>query len=256
MYHFSWFFLLPGVEEGELLTSLGVSADEAGGEYAVYTSWLVVALIAIFAFAARTGLKSATARGGNLQYVPDAGMGPRNVAELIVEGVLNFAEGVLNSRDLAIRYFPLFGSVFVYILVSNLLGLIPGFLPSTGVISTNFAVALVVFVMFNYAGIKEIGAKAYFAHMGGPMLALFPFIFAVEFFSMLLRPLTLSVRLYVNMFADHLLMGVSTFLTHGIVAPIFFVGLGTFVCFVQAFVFMLLTVVYIALAVGDGGDHH
>ena len=72
---------------------------------------------------------------------------------------------------------------------------------------------------------------------------------------MLLRPLTLSVRLYINMFADHLLLGVSSFLTHGILAPAFFVGLGTFVSFVQAFVFMLLTVVYIALAVGDG-DHH
>ena len=87
------------------------------------------------------------------------------------------------------------------------------------------------------------------------MLALMPFIFAVEFFSVLLRPLTLSVRLYINMFADHLLLGVSTVLTNGILAPAMFVGLGTFVSFVQAFVFMLLTVVYIALAVGDG-DHH
>lgn len=255
MYNFSWFFLLPGVEHGELLHTLGVGDAEAAGEYAVYTAWVVFVIISIFAFAARAGLNSATGKGGTLQYVPDAGMGPRNVAEMLVDGILNFAENVLNSRDLAKRYFPLFGSVFVYVLVSNLLGLVPGFLASTGVISTNMAVALVVFVMFNYAGIKEIGIKAYLAHMAGPMLALMPFIFAVEFFSMLLRPLTLSVRLYINMFADHLLLGVSSFLTHGILAPAFFVGLGTFVSFVQAFVFMLLTVVYIALAVGDG-DHH
>jgi F-type H+-transporting ATPase subunit a len=255
MYNFSWFFLLPGVEHGEMLHALGVSDAEAAGEYAVYTAWVVFVIIAVFAFAARMGLKSATEKGGTLQYVPDAGLGPRNVAELLIDGILNFAEGVLNSRDLAKRYFPLFGSVFVYVLISNLLGLVPGFLASTGVISTNFAVALVVFVMFNYAGIKEIGIKAYLAHMAGPMLALMPFIFAVEFFSVLLRPLTLSVRLYINMFADHLLLGVSSFLTHGILAPAFFVGLGTFVSFVQAFVFMLLTVVYIALAVGDG-DHH
>jgi F-type H+-transporting ATPase subunit a len=255
MYNFSWFFLLPGVEHGEMLHAIGVGEAEAGGEYAVYTAGLVFVIIAVFAGLARMGLTNATSKGGTMQYVPDAGLGPRNVAELLIDGILNFAEGVLNSRDLAKRYFPLFGSVFIYVLVSNLLGLVPGFLASTGVISTNFAVALVVFVMFNYAGIKEIGIKAYLAHMAGPMLALMPFIFAVEFFSMLLRPLTLSVRLYINMFADHLLLGVSSFLTHGILAPAFFVGLGTFVSFVQAFVFMLLTVVYIALAVGDG-DHH
>lgn len=255
MYNYSWFFGLAGVEHGEMLHAIGVSDAEAGGEYAVYTAWVVFLIITVFAFSAKMGLKNATTKGGTLQYVPDANLGPRNVAELLVDGILNFAEGVLNSRDLAKRYFPLFGSVFVYVLVSNLLGLVPGFLASTGVISTNMAVAFVVFVMFNYAGIKEIGIKAYLAHMAGPMVALMPFIFAVEFFSMMLRPLTLSVRLYINMFADHLLLGVSSFLTHGILAPAFFVGLGTFVSFVQAFVFMLLTVVYIALAVGDG-DHH
>jgi F-type H+-transporting ATPase subunit a len=72
---------------------------------------------------------------------------------------------------------------------------------------------------------------------------------------MLIRPVTLSVRLYMNMFADHLLLGVSTDLTKGILVPAAFVGLGTFVSFVQAFVFMLLTVVYLALAVAHDDDH-
>ena len=71
---------------------------------------------------------------------------------------------------------------------------------------------------------------------------------------MLLRPLTLAVRLYINMFADHLLLGVATEMVR-FVLPAAFVGLGTFVSFVQAFVFMLLTVVYVVLSVGDG-DHH
>ncbi|MED5370162.1 MAG: F0F1 ATP synthase subunit A [Myxococcota bacterium] len=255
MYNYSWFYLLPGFEDGSVLEPLHVGHDEAVGAYAIPTAWLVFAIIAVFALMARAGLNKAIAKGGNQQYVPDTGLGPRNAGEMLVDGLLSFAENVLNSRDLATRYFPLFGSVFTYILVSNLLGLVPGFLASTGVISTNMAVALVVFVMFNYAGIKEIGLKAYLAHMAGPMLALAPFIFAVELFSVLLRPMTLSVRLYINMFADHLLLGVSSYLTHGILAPAFFVGLGAFVSFVQAFVFMLLTVVYIALAVGDG-DHH
>lgn len=101
MYNFSWFFLLPGVEHGEMLHAIGVGEAEAGGEYAVYTAGLVFVIIAVFAGLARMGLTNATSKGGTMQYVPDAGLGPRNVAELLIDGILNFAEGVLNSRDLA-----------------------------------------------------------------------------------------------------------------------------------------------------------
>ena len=70
MYNFSWFFLLPGVEKGELLSAIGVGEAEAAGEYAVYTAWLVFVIIAVFALVARMGLTKATTKGGTLQYVP------------------------------------------------------------------------------------------------------------------------------------------------------------------------------------------
>lgn len=257
MYNWSWFFLIPGfspMDGYSAASAMGIQGDEASGVHAIPAAWLVFFGLTAFALMARVGLNKAQAKGGTLQFVPDTGVGPRNVMELLVDGLLSFSESVLNSRKYAVRYFPLVGAVFLYVLGGNLLGLVPGFLAPTGVISTNMAVALVVFLVFNWAGLKEQGF-GYIKHMAGPMLLLAPFIFPVELFSMLIRPVTLSVRLYMNMFADHLLLGVSTDLTKGILVPAAFVGLGTFVSFVQAFVFMLLTVVYLALAVAHDDDH-
>ena len=274
MYHYSRFWLIPGVEHGEHLAPLQekllesgvpewiseaysiplVNGQEAGNEHAFFAAWMAFAICALFALIARAGLGKARAKGGMTQYVPDANLGPRNALEMLIEAILNFAESTLGNRDLAVRYFPLFGSVFMYVLVCNLIGLIPGFLPATSSVSTNFAVAMVVFVCFLFAGFKEAG-MGFVKHLGGPILILWPAIFVLETFSLLIRPVTLSWRLYINVFADHLLLGVSSDMTHGILVPAAFVGLGTFVSFVQAFVFMMLAVVYVALSVGDG-DHH
>ena len=260
MYHYSWFWLIPGVEEGGFLEDMHAAmpegwsvAAEAHNFHAVPAAWTVVLVCSIFALMARAGINRARAKGGLEQYVPDAGIGPRNLMEILLGAIHDFGASTLHSKDLSTRYFPVFATVFIYILVSNLMGLVPGFLPPTGSISTNFAVAVVVFLVFNWAGFKEAGF-GYVKHMAGPVWWLSFFIFPVELFSMLLRPLTLAVRLYINMFADHLLLGVSTEMIR-FVLPAAFVGLGTFVSFVQAFVFMLLTVVYVALSVGDG-DHH
>ena len=129
----------------------------------------------------------------------------------------------------------------------------PGFLPPTASISNNFAMAIVVFLVFNYAGLKE-DWKGYLGHIAGPVAALAPVLFVLESFSILLRPLTLSVRLYVNMFADHLLLGVATNI-FDYVLPAALVGLGVFVSVVQAFIFMLLTVVYMSLALPHHDPH-
>jgi len=260
MYNYSWFWLIPGVEHGEFLEAIhehlpawAVVHAETASAHAVPAAWAVVLICCLFAFVARAGLNSARAKGGIEQYVPAAGFSPRNMMEILLGAIWNFAAETLNSRDVATRYFPVFAAVFIYVLISNLMGLVPGFLPPTGSVSTNFAVALVVFLVFNWAGFKEAGF-GYVKHMAGPVWWLAFFIFPVELFSMLIRPLTLAVRLYINMFADHLLLGVSTEMI-AYVLPAAFVGLGSFVSFVQAFVFMLLTVVYVTLSVGDG-DHH
>ena len=261
MYHYSWFWMIPGVEHGAPLDGVHTSLEAAGapawtmshGElanfHAVPAAWAVVIGVTVLAFLARQGIASARAQGGTAQYVPAANLGPRNLMELIVEALLNFMEQVLHSRAAAVKYLPLVGTIFIYILFSNLMGLIPGFLPPTAAMSNNMAIAVAV---FNWAGLKEHGLWGYIKTLGGPVPFMAPFIFLVETFSLFIRPLTLSLRLAINMFADHLLLGVFTDLIAFIV-PSLLVGLGTFVAFVQAFVFMLLTVVYISLATSH--DH-
>jgi F-type H+-transporting ATPase subunit a len=149
------------------------------------------------------------------------------------------------------RYFPLVGSLSVFIVFSNFLGLIPGFTPPTSNWNITLGCAALVFVMFNYYGIKE-GGLGYVKHLFGPWLGV-PYIpinlllFVVETFSLFIRPLTLSIRLMLNMAVDHLLVTIML----GMVAlfmPIPVLILGTLVAIVQVMVFCILTSIYITLA--------
>ena len=112
--------------------------------------------------------------------------------------------------------------------------------------------ALVVFALYNYWGIKELGLKAYLHHLWGPVFAIGPMLFVIELISHCVRPVTLSLRLFGNMTGDHLALAIFSDLTQGTVAffvPVAFYALGTIVCFIQAFVFSLLRMIYIRLAV-------
>ena len=163
-------------------------------------------------------------------------------------------------------FFPLVGSLFVFVFVANFSGFIPGLRPPTDNLSSNLAMALTVFVVFNYAGLSRNGL-GYLKHLGGPVIWLAPAFFVLETTSLLVRPMSLSIRLYVNIFVDHLLQGIARDLGGplstipgliGAVAlpvPLYFLGL--LVCSVQAFVFALLTVIYVAQAVAhdDAHDH-
>jgi F-type H+-transporting ATPase subunit a len=149
------------------------------------------------------------------------------------------------------RYFPLIGALSVFIVVSNFLGLIPGFTPPTSNWNVTLGCAVLVFVMFNYYGFKE-GGLSYAKHLFGPWLG-WPYIpvnlllFVVETFSLFIRPLTLSIRLMLNMAVDHLLVTIML----GMVAlflPIPVLILSTLICIVQVLVFCLLTSIYITLA--------
>lgn len=259
MYHYSWFFLIPGIADGSAFKSLIATEGELHNAHVIPAAWFVTLIILVISLFANAALKSARARGGCEQYVPETRLSARNVMELIVESVLSMTDNILKSRDMTLRYFPLFGTLFIYILFSNVLGLIPGFLPPTSSVSNNFAMALAVWVTFNYAGIQANGIVGYFKHFLGPVKALALVMLAVEGFSVLIvRPITLSVRLYLNMFADHLLLGVMSDLVP-ILLPSALVGLGIFVAFMQAFIFTLLTVVYVSLATAHedhgGGEH-
>ena len=177
--------------------------------------------------------------------VPDKGFSARNLAEVVTELITSLAQGAI-GHDVD-QYVPLFGSFFLFILAANLIGLIPGFTPPTDNFNITLALGAVSFVAYNYYGIRAHGV-AYLKQFVGPLLVLAPLMIVVEVFSHLFRPASLAIRLYGNMFADHLLLGIFTDLTK-VVVPVVFYVLGTFVSLVQALVFTLLTMVYVGLAI-------
>ena len=171
-----------------------------------------------------------------------------------VEMILDAAIGImtdLSGREKAVQFLPLIGSLGVFILVSNLLGLIPGFAPATDNWNTNVAMASVVFVYYHYMGFKYHGI-GYLKEFMGPVikwyaLPLIILMFAIELISHFARPLSLSIRLLGNIFGDH--MVVWSFVGMApILVPVPFVILGMFVAFVQAFVFCALSAVYLHMA--------
>lgn len=172
--------------------------------------------------------------------------------DLLVEKFVSFHDGILGKENR--KYVPFCGSVFFFVLFSNLLGLIPGMPAITTTAWVNVGLALVVFVAFNYLGIREHGLVGYLKHFAGPIWWLAPLFFVVEIFSTCLRIVTLNLRLYWNISADHLILG--TFTDMVPVVPIVFYGMGTFVCFMQAFIFTVLTMIYILLATQHGEEEH
>ena len=169
-----------------------------------------------------------------------------NVFEMAVEKILDLMEGDMGPR--AEQFFPLIGTLFIYIFLCNVMGLIPGFLPPTDNVNTNFAMSITVFLYYNYCGIREQGIKNYLKHLMGPLVWLAPLMFVVELVGHCVRPISLSLRLFGNMTGDHLVLGIFSNLTP-ILVPVIFMALGLFISFIQAFVFTLLSMVYLSLAI-------
>ena len=149
------------------------------------------------------------------------------------------------------RFLNLLSGIFLFIFVSNLFGLVPGFPPATGSFSLNLAVGLLVFLYYNGVGVQEHGF-AYVKQFTGPFLILAPMFFVLELVSHLARPLSLSFRLTANIFGDHLLLGVFGDMVP-LVVPALFLFFGLLVACLQSFVFTLLTSIYINMAISH--DH-
>lgn len=203
---------------------------------------LVLLVMTLLALAARRGLT----RAGD-DILPDDKLSARTVVELLMEGVLGVMQFAM-PREAAIRHFWLIGTLGFFILFSNLLGLIPGFLPPTENFNTTFACATVVFVYYNFYGFLKLG-MGHIAHMANPTgepwgWFLAPLLLPIELISHAIRPVSLSVRLLCNIAGDHLVLavfiGIAPFLL-----PIPFMALGLFVALVQTFIFLLLSSVYI-----------
>jgi len=233
MHHFNWFTYLFHLSE-------------------TYLHVISAALIALFLVVVSLALKRHWTQLER-SLVPDSKVGLANLFEVLIEGLYSLMEGVIGSQSR--KHFPLLACIFVFLFVSNLSGLIPGFPSPTTNLNTNFAIALCVFIYFNAMGIREHGLWGYLRHFMGPLAYLAPLIFAIEIFGTFVRPVSLSLRLYFNMYVDHLVLGLFSSLVP-VLIPVVFMILGIFVSFVQAFVFTLLSGIYVSLATAHEHEEH
>jgi F-type H+-transporting ATPase subunit a len=148
------------------------------------------------------------------------------------------------------KYFPVMAGFAFFILASNLITNVPGFQPPTGDLNTTAALGLMSFITYNFVGIRAQGV-AYFKQFLGDPVWLAPLMIPIEILSHLSRPLSLSIRLFGNIFAEHTLAGVF-FILLPVGLPLVFAPLGVFVAFMQTFVFTMLSMVYIAGALEHG----
>jgi F-type H+-transporting ATPase subunit a len=176
--------------------------------------------------------------------------------ELIVVGLQNFIGGLIGPD--APRYFPVIGTVFLYILVLNLCGLIPGWKSPTSNINVTIGFALSIFVYVQYHGIRANGVGGYLRHFAGEPAWLAPLNFPLHIIGELARPLSLSLRLFGNIFGEDFVLAILIFLMGFIPVQVLIMPLAIFTSFVQALVFSILASVYIATATvhEDHGHEH
>lgn len=170
--------------------------------------------------------------------------------QLTFEAVYNFVHGQASEsiEHHVNRYVPFFGTIFIFILFLNLIGIVPGFESPTMTVSVPLAFAVVVFLYYHWMGLREHGIGRYLLHFAGPFWWLAPVMIPIELISHFARPLSLTVRLFANMFAGERVTMTFLTLTY-FVLPAVFLGLHVFVALLQAFIFMLLAMVYVGGAV-------
>ena len=226
--------------EGRLFTFLG----SIGGHDQVWIilSHFVLVILIVF------GVSRFATR--KLQLVPT---GSQNVMEAFVGGIVAMGRDSMGDKNARI-YMPLIGSLALIIFVSNMIGVIPGFEAPTSNINFTAALALIVFVYYNYLGIKKNGFINYFKHFMGPMPILAPLMFPIEIISHFSRIVSLSFRLFGSVRGDDMFLMVLLMLTPWIV-PIYGFFLLTIMGVLQAFIFSILTYVYIAGSIMMEEEH-
>ena len=224
-----------------------VTGEESSKMAHVIFALIVSALLIGLALAARKTLANEEAA-----IVPDTKMTPFTFFELITDAIFGMLEGLM-GREKAKVCFPIVGGLCLFILFSNLIGMVPGLLPPTDNLNTNLGLGVTVFVLTHYFGLKFNGVT-YLKHFMGPFWWLAPLMLPIEIISHIARPLSLALRLTGNMFGDHTALGIFVGL-HMLLVPLPLVVLGFIVCIVQTLVFCLLTMVYFSMAVEDLSHH-
>ena len=247
-HHTTWWSFLPVYQN--LQDYLNHSGTALVGSqqflvHHVFTTALVVLIIAAMSFMARGHFSNV-----DNAVIPPARFGIAAFFELLVDMLLGMMTNII-GKD-ARRYFPLVGSLALYIFCSNLIGLIPGMAPPTDNLNTTAGCGIVVFLYYNFHGLR-VNGMAHIAHMANPAGTtwgwfLAPLMFPIELIGHLARPLSLSLRLMGNMIGDHQVLFAFAGLIP-VLVPLPFYVLGFLVCLIQTAVFCILTTVYIGTSV-------
>jgi len=207
----------------------------------VTTMWAIMLIMILFAW---WGTR-------RLEKVP---RGAQNVLEMVIEGIIDGILAPVMGKHKARKYFPLLGTLFIFILISNYSGLLPGagflpgFKPPTGTLGGTLGLATVVFLATHLAGMQENGVLKYLKHFFEPYVFFFP----LNVLEALVKPISLSLRLYGNIFGEETLLAVILFQIFAAFAPIPIMGLSLIFGAVQAYIFTMLASVYIAQATEGG----
>ncbi len=213
----------------KLFELLGLGHFAHAYPHIIYTWFVMIVLIVFGAIAAK-----------GLSMIPGKA---QNFFEIVISGMEEFMVDITGEEGR--WFFPIIATLFLYIALSNLCGLIPGFFPPTASINTTLSCALPVFVFTHYIGIKYHGVK-YVKHFLGPVWWLAPLMLIIEIISHLARIMSLSFRLFGNIMGHELVLAILFMLAGAFFAPLPIMVMGIFVSFVQAFVFFLLSTMYFA----------
>lgn len=204
---------------------------------------VVVLVLLVAAFAAMRRLS----RDPEGYVVPEDRVTLRNLFDLSVEGILKLLKDNMGPRGP--EFMMIIGALAFFIFFSNIWGLLPGFHSPTETLNTTGACALTVFFLTHYYGIREHGLK-YIKHFMGPVIWLAPLFFPIELISHIVRPVSLSIRLFGNIFGDHYILGI-VFGLVPLLVPLPLMLLGLFVAVVQTLIFILLSMAYFAGAIEE-----
>jgi F-type H+-transporting ATPase subunit a len=231
MVHFNWTQLIPGVDHHSVPV---VTAAVAG------TLLISLSLVGRMALGKGAGA-----------IIPAGHFSIKGFFEVFVEFIIGLTDLVMGENGR--KYAPLFASLFFYLWINNLIGLVPGMTPATDNLNTTIAIGIFTFLVYNFYGFKEHGI-GYIKQFWGPIMFIGPMMLVLELISHIMRPFSLGLRLYGNMMGDHTVLSLFLDLAPWwLPIPTVFYCLGIFVCTMQAFVFTLLTMIYISMAISH--DH-
>lgn len=245
VHHFQMNYTKPVWDK--FFSNFGTEAEKVFGEYTVENAipWYTI----MFVIAAILTMVAVWIMKGKLsEDDPKPGQLTLEAGYL---ALADMAERVIGPHGM--KYFPVVATFACLILISNLMGQFPLFMSPTASVNVTFALGISSFIYYNYCGISENGLFKHLAHLAGPKLPWFMFIvtmliFGIELISNLIRPMTLGIRLFANMYSDEQVFVQITNLAPPftqVLVPLALTGLGVFVAFVQTLVFTLLSMIYL-----------